>query len=555
MGKVKTAMEDWLDMMAKCPKYCAPGTVMYTSDGVQDDDGVCLNADTLDHAKMELGKITKDTCMGTNCKIKADFPTQGKTLCARATAATAGFYAAVHEARKENIAHPPCGKCYGECTGAKGVADAKACKYEFYAKGMFEAKKCTCADDHVAGFHQEELIQGPKSIKHAKDMAAEKKEAAKAAAAEEEKQTKLEAQETAKAKQMGGAEAAEKKKYEDDLHKEEKEAQDEAENAAAKGAAAEAATAKAEAASKEFGADKKYIAEANAKAAATKKAAAAADAKEKKAEAAHDKELGAIEGKFGKTMKVLKKKKAAAEAKFSGEQAKITATFNKATKGNNAAYAAKKKELKKEAANIKKEAKAEQATIKAAYAKKVAAHNKVEADYQKEVATKKAVTEASRKKVQAAAASKAKSEEEQKEADSAAAKHQAEDAAMAECPEDSCADAQQKCHKVDNKHTFFSCSGPTDGWGCADHACKKDPFDIEEEYLGKKAQPVYPKPPKPSAACKAAHGVFANAAAAAGAKKQDNMYTSDGVQDDDGVCLNADTLDHAKMELGKITKD
>merc|ERR1711988_1385777 len=152
-------------------------------------------------------------------------------------------------------------------------------------------------------------------------------------------------------------------------------------------------------------------------------------------------------------------------------------------------------------------------------------------------------------------ASMAKSEEEQKEADSAAAKHQAEDAAMAECPEDSCADAQQNCRKVDNKHTFFSCSGPTDGWGCADHACKKDPFDIEEEYLGKKAQPVYPKPPKPSAACKAAHGVFANAAAAAGAKKQDNMYTSDGVQDDDGVCLNADTLDHAKMELGKITKD
>merc|ERR1711988_972957 len=125
-AKVKAAMEGWLDMMAKCPKFCAPGTVMYTSDGVQDDDEVCLNADTLDHAKMELGKITKDTCVGTNCKIKADFPTQGKTLCARATAATAGFYAAVNEARKENIAHPPCGKCYGECTGAKGVADAKA---------------------------------------------------------------------------------------------------------------------------------------------------------------------------------------------------------------------------------------------------------------------------------------------------------------------------------------------------------------------------------------------------------------------------------------------
>lgn len=153
-AKVKAAMEGWLDMMAKCPKFCAPGTVMYTSDGVQDDDGVCLNADTLADAKMELAKITKDTCMGTNCKIKADFPTQGKTLCARATAATAGFYAAVNEARKENIAHPPCGKCYGECTGAKGVADAKACKYEFYAKGMFATKKCTCADDHVAGFHQ-----------------------------------------------------------------------------------------------------------------------------------------------------------------------------------------------------------------------------------------------------------------------------------------------------------------------------------------------------------------------------------------------------------------
>merc|ERR1712054_699254 len=177
-AKVTTAMEDWLDMMAKCPRYCAPGTVMYTSDGVQVDDGVCLNADTLDQAKEELGKITQDTCMGTNCKIKADFRTLGKTLCARATAATAGFYAAVNEARKENIAHPPCGKCYGECTGAKGVADAKACKYEFYAKGMFAAKKCTCADDHVAGFHQE-LMQSPKSIKHAKDKAAEnKKEAA-----------------------------------------------------------------------------------------------------------------------------------------------------------------------------------------------------------------------------------------------------------------------------------------------------------------------------------------------------------------------------------------
>merc|ERR1712139_595406 len=156
-AKVKQSMEDWLDMMVKCPQYCAPGTIMYTSDGTQDDDGVCLNADTLAHAKKELAMITKDTCMGTNCKIKANFPTQGKTLCARATAATAGFYAEVNEARKENIAHPPCSKCYGACTGAKGVADAKACKYEFYAKGMFAEKKCKRADDHVAGFHQEEI--------------------------------------------------------------------------------------------------------------------------------------------------------------------------------------------------------------------------------------------------------------------------------------------------------------------------------------------------------------------------------------------------------------
>merc|ERR1712054_487108 len=255
------------------------------------DDGVCLNADTLAEAKMELAKITKDTCMGTNCKIKADFPTQGKTLCARATAATAGFYAAVNEARKENIAHPPCGKCYGECTGAKGVADAKACKYEFYAKGMFAAKKCTCADDHVAGFHQEELMQSPGSIKHAKDKKEENKKAEAAAAAEEEKQTKLEAKETAEAKKLAGVEAGEKKKYEDDLHKEEKEAADEAQHAAEAGAKADAA--------KET------------------KAAKAAAAKAKKDAAAHNKKLGVIGATSQKTMKALTAKKAKAEAAFS----------------------------------------------------------------------------------------------------------------------------------------------------------------------------------------------------------------------------------------------
>merc|ERR1712070_1361115 len=397
-AKVKAAMEGWLDMMAKCPKFCAPGTVMYTSDGVQDDDGVCLNADTLADAKMELAKITKDTCMGTNCKIKADFPTQGKTLCARATAATAGFYSAVNEARKENIAHPPCGKCYGECTGAKGVADAKACKYEFYAKGMFAKKKCTCADDHVAGFHQE-LMQSPKSIKHAEDKAAENKKAEAAASAEEAKQTKLEAKETAEAKKLAGVEASEKKKYEDDLHKEEKEAAAEAEHAAQAGAKADA---------DRVAADKKYIAAANAKAAATKKAAAAAAAKAKKDAAAHDKKLGAIDATYGKTMKALTAKKAKAEAAFSAEGAKITATFNKAVKGNNAAYAAKKKQLAAEKASNAKTAAADQAKIKADYAKKVAAHNKAEAAYQKVQAAAAAVLKAKRDKDIAAAKAKAK---------------------------------------------------------------------------------------------------------------------------------------------------
>merc|ERR1719408_413716 len=495
------------------------------------------------------------------------------------------------------------------------------------------------------------LMQDPKSIKHAKDKKEENKKAEAAAAAEEDKQTKLEAKETAEAKKLAGVEAGEKKKYEDDLHKEEKEAADEAQHAAEAGAKADAATAKAEEESKKFGADMKkiedkmakeegaakkadakrvaddkaYIAKANADAAKETKAA-----KAKKDAAAHNKKLGVIGATYQKTMKALTAKKAKAEAAFSAEGAKITATFNKAVKGNKAAYKAKKKQLAEEKKANAKKAAADQAKIKADYAKKVAAHNKAEAAYQKAQDAAAAVLKAKRNKAIAAAKAKAKkaddayaadkavadkmqadadaadakykasvtrSAKEQKEADSAAAKHQAEDAAMAECPEGSCADAKQKCHKVDNKKTFFSCSGPTDGWGCADHPCKSDPFDIENEYLGKKAQPVYPKPPKPSAACKAAHGVFAKAFAAAGGKKQDNMYTgaacapikdaagfakvktamedwldmmakcpkycapgtvmytSDGVQDDDGVCLNADTLAQAKMELGKITKD
>merc|ERR1719446_1296716 len=78
------------------------------------------------------------------------------------------------------------------------------------------------------------LMQSPKSIKHAEDKTAEA-----AASAEEAKQTKLEAKETAEAKKLAGVEASEKKKYEDDLHKEEKEAAAEAEHAAQAGAKAD----------------------------------------------------------------------------------------------------------------------------------------------------------------------------------------------------------------------------------------------------------------------------------------------------------------------------
>merc|ERR1712146_123483 len=96
------------DVVAKCPKFCYPGTETHTDDGKQDTDGICIGHADAEMVRNILNDMPNYKKSGTGGRFPEAFDTMSKSICSSVQNAISGVCcAALNDPEKCGVSECP----------------------------------------------------------------------------------------------------------------------------------------------------------------------------------------------------------------------------------------------------------------------------------------------------------------------------------------------------------------------------------------------------------------------------------------------------------------